>query len=63
MSSNKNAGRPYNFLESANTFMGSVAAPIYLIDRQGRPAGLSLLTLVGNNKIKNNILEFTAEDK
>lgn len=63
VSSNKNAGRPYNFLESANTFMGSVAAPIYLIDRQGRPAGLSLLTLVGNNKIKNNILEFTAEDK
>ncbi len=43
--------------------MGTAAAPIYMIDRQGRPAGLSLLTLVGNNKIKNNILEFTADDK
>lgn len=63
VSENKNGGRPFNALEAANTFMANAAAPIYMIGQQGQPMGLSLPTLIGDNKVKNNILEFTADDK
>lgn len=48
----KTAGRPYNFEESAATFGQKVITPM-----MQNP----LLLLVGNGKIENNILNFTAD--
>lgn len=63
VSENKKAGRPFNKLEAAGFFINGAAMPIYMTNQQGQVMGLSLATLVGNNKVKNNILEFTADDK